>query len=310
MSPGATVAREPVDSGALQRDLVGTGLALHRLPVEQRQLALWHAPPAAGEGATGLLFLHGVTYSSLSVFDLAVPGHHRAEFSALLRAGAAGLHAMSLDLSGYGLSGARSRSPTFADTCGEVAQVLQQVRSLFKVQRLYGVGWSYGAQVMARVAARPGLLDGLVFYGAFWGGGSAGRPQGARVIRVPPGDRRRNTAEHAGGDFSTPAHYAPLVRSRFIERALQVDPTSPVAPLQHYALHEPLFAPQEIDCPVLACHGAADRSACGEDLRAMFAAMPHHHVLHRCFDGADHNVHLGHQRNAFFDTLFDFAIGR
>lgn len=305
--PPDAVMRQPITRADALEDLEGTCIALRFLDIESRRIALWHAAPRSGTGGAGLLFLHGVTYSSLSVFDLAVPGYDRHEFSALLRTAQADFHGFSIDLSGYGLSTSRDYAPQFADTCSEVSEAARQIRKLFALRSLTVVGWSYGAQLAARVVGTSKAADKCVFYGAFWGGGPTGRPVGGKVGVVPPGDRRRNTGTHAGADFRTPAHFDPNVKARFVERALQVDSTSPVAPLHHYAQGAPLFDPRLISCPILACYGSSDSSACDEDLDAMFATMPHRRAVRRCYDAADHNVHLGHQRQAFYESLFNFV---
>ena len=136
--------------------------------MEKTALTAFQCGPMTGPQ---VLLLHGVTYSSASVFHLMIPGHSANEYSLLLQLSES-LGCWCLDFSGYGFSPSPSYSA--AETIDDyVEQVGEAVRYLHQTtgHKPVLVGWSWGGQVASRYAGRHGdSLAGFVYWGAIWGG--------------------------------------------------------------------------------------------------------------------------------------------
>jgi alpha-beta hydrolase superfamily lysophospholipase len=289
-------------------DASRAGLFLSRVRSGGVDLALWSAQ--AGPNAPSVLLLHGVTYSSLSVFDLAVPGAPRHEFSLLLTLAKMGLAAYALDAEGYGLSGARPEGSTLSGSASDLAAAIDAVSMRHQGARVALIGWSWGAQVAARFLSRDAPeapVSHLVFWGSCWGAGPAGPPEALRGLEPPSVHRRVNTATHAGADFRTPGTYSPEVREAFVTRALQLDPTSPTLGLHAVARALPLHDPERIRVPVLAVHGEHDPMASPADLRDWLARIGNERRAYIRIAGADHNVQLSYARAALAGEITAFV---
>lgn len=269
------------------------------------ELAVWYKP-SVRPSRRALLLLHGLTYSSMSVFDLLVPAAPRGEFSAMLRFALAGIDVYAVDMEGYGLSESRGGCTPLHRYCADVAQVAHWISDRSGLRPAV-LGWSCGALTAARVATdASSAISACVFYGSFWGGGQAGRPANSREINIPPGERRVNSHAHAQGDFVTTEFYDASVRSRFAERALEIDASSPIAYLHHMAAGDPLFDPREIAVPFLAIRGSHDRSSTAADMHELLARIPHDRKRFAEVPRSDHVAHMQHCRNAFYETIARF----
>ena len=303
-------AQRSTAAGAVLRQGLEAGIV--PMPVDWRgvRLALWQAPCRVGAAVRPMppvLLLHGVTYSAMSVFDLVVPGAPRIDYSLLLRLASAGVEAHALDFAGYGLSGDAPAGCRVEDHVDQARRAAAAIRKRCGRAPVV-IGWSWGGQVAARLAGRaePADLAGLVLWGALWGGGPTGPPEFLRSVRLPPGERRLNTPEHAAADFRTPGAYDPAVRDRFVEWALLVDPTSPTLGLRETVQRMPLHDPRTITIPTLVIHGSLDPVAAGSDTAAFHDALATSRRHYRIIHGADHNVQFGHARAAFVADLLDF----
>ncbi|WP_309676076.1 alpha/beta hydrolase [Halomonas eurihalina] len=289
----------------LYKKLSVAGIRTASLRWQGVQLTLLHSPCPTG---VPVLLLHGVTYSAASVFDLAVPGYERADFSTLLQLTWRGLDTWALDFAGYGLSGPRPYpdTETINDYVAQVRAASIEIEARTGVLPVL-VGWSWGAQVASRFAGHyPKSCPGLVFWSGLWGG--SGMINYMREVRFPKEVRRRNTPTHAAADFRTPVAYAPEVRTAFISHALSLDPTSPTTGLRETVLNMPLHNPVNITCPVLAIHGELDPVVQIDDITDYVAALASPHKWHIRLPGADHNAQFGHDRNRLFDAIADFCI--
>lgn len=296
------VHREPVDRKAIQRSVNSAGIELLTVTSPSANLALWHA----GTGPTVLL-LHGVTYSSLSVFDLEVRGYDRKEFSLILRLAAAGFSVYALDFEGYGLSETRAGEASVDGYCLDVLYALHMIERHSGFSKTNIVGWSWGAQVGARFAGMwPERVERLVFWGSFWGGSRYGAPYALRNMIPPSTPRRLNNPLHAGADFRTSTYYDDAVREAFISRALSIDPTSPTLGLHAVACDVPLHNPSKLTMPVLAVHGSNDPMSTREDILEFLASVPHSKVYYELIADADHNAQFCHNRRNLDQVISKF----
>lgn len=300
--------RRCADPDAVAREAAAAGLRLERVPARGIELALWSA--GFRSDARPVLFLHGVTYSSLSVFDLAVPGAPREAYSPMLAMAREGFAAYALDSEGYGLSPIRPGGSTLSDCADDLHATIEAIRRRHGGRRVALVGWSWGAQVAARHLSRvdpDAPVSHLVFWGSCWGGGDSGPPAALRGLTPPATARRVNTPEHASADFRTPSTYAPVIREAFVRQALRLDPTSPTLGLHAVARCLPLHDPRRIRVPTLAIHGGNDPMADPRDIREWLARIDNAERRHRVVPDADHNAQFSHSRGVLLSEIASFV---
>jgi pimeloyl-ACP methyl ester carboxylesterase len=273
------------------------------------RLAVWCSGLERRDAKAIIVLLHGVTYSSLAVFDLVIPGMPRHAFSTLLALAQASYIACAVDMDGYGFSEARPRLASISDYSDDLAAVCSALRSVAPRLPLVLLGWSWGGQVASHCCGTYEAADALVFYGSLWGGGPSGLPERFRNGVLPPSPRRTNSIEHAGADFANPAHYDAQAKRAFVQRALCIDPTSPVGGIYEVARGEPLHSPAALKAPSLVIHGDHDPIISAGDILDFYHAIPHARKTYAVVPKADHNAHLGHARLRFLQILCDFLEG-
>ncbi len=143
------------------------GITLH---VRNRHLA--------GGGAYAaeriVLFVHGATFPSETMFDIDLPGGSWMEHAARR-----GFDAYSVDIRGYGrstrpaaMSQPPEANPPFAGADEAVRDIGAAVDFILKrrgVQRVSLVGWSMGTTFMAKFASlSPAKVEKLVLYAPVW----------------------------------------------------------------------------------------------------------------------------------------------
>lgn len=296
------ILRTPVDKQSIQAEAASVGIDLMYIESPSAKLALWHI----GKGPP-ILLLHGVTYSSMSVFDLHVEGYERKEFSLMMRLAEAGFSAYALDFEGYGLSDSRPGISSIEGYCSDISWALRAIENHSGEPQTSIIGWSWGGQVASRFSGQfPDRVKRLVFWGSFWGGGESGKPKALNGVIPPATARRRNTISHAGADFKTPENYPNDVREAFVRRALQIDPTSSTAGVHAVAYDVPLHSPLNLHMPVLVTHGSHDPMSNPDDVAEFLAKVPHSNVQYEVIKNADHNAQFCHGKKDLDRVLCRF----
>ena len=271
-------------------------------------LALWSCPAVGSRTAAPVLLLHGVTYSSMSVFDLAVPGHPRRDYSLIAQMAEAGIDTFALDFAGYGLSASDPEVRQTGDHVDQVRVAIAEIRARTGCRPVV-VGWSWSGHVVGSLGATVSKdeVAGIVIWGAQWGGGPAGRPGFILSMSPPASPRRVNSAAHAGADFRNPGHYDPAVRDAFVDWARFLDPTSPTLGLAELVAAMPLFNPARFSMPVLVLHGSHDPVVVEEDVVAMLDAITVPDTSRIIVPGGDHNAQYNYCRQAVVAHIAAFA---
>ena len=121
-----------------------------------------------------VLFVHGATFPSETMFDIDLPGGSWMDYAAKR-----GFDAYSVDVRGYGrstrpaaMSQPPAANPPFAGADDAVRDVGAAVDFILKrrgVPRINLVGWSMGTTFMGKYAAEnPGKVQKLVLYAPVW----------------------------------------------------------------------------------------------------------------------------------------------
>lgn len=147
-----------------------------------------------------VLFIHGATFPSTAMFDVALPGG-----SWLNRLAAAGYDVYLLDLHGYGrasrpaaMAEEPAANPPFCHTTdaeGDVANAVAFIRARRQVAHVNLVGWSWGTTLAAGFAARQAEQVGrLVLLGPLWKikGNAPVSGSGAYRLATREGTRQRS----------------------------------------------------------------------------------------------------------------------
>jgi pimeloyl-ACP methyl ester carboxylesterase len=121
-----------------------------------------------------VLFVHGATFPSETMFDIDLPGGSWMDYAARR-----GFDAYSVDIRGYGrstrpaaMSQPPADNPPFAGADDAVRDIGAAVDFILKrrgVPRISLVGWSMGTTFMAKYASlNPGKVEKLVLYAPVW----------------------------------------------------------------------------------------------------------------------------------------------
>jgi len=165
-----------------------------------------------------VLFVHGATFPSETMFDIDLPGGPWMEYAARR-----GFDAYIVDVRGYGrstrpaaMSQPPEANPPFGGADDAVRDIGAAVDFILKrrgVQRIDLVGWSMGTTFMAKYASlNPGKVEKLVLYAPVWHEPSLKAPpyQGAYRLGTRQSVRGFNAAgipKDRVGEISPPEWY-------------------------------------------------------------------------------------------------------
>ncbi|MCW7762562.1 alpha/beta hydrolase [Photorhabdus luminescens] len=293
-----------LELGKHRQKLLFQGLNIETIPWRGIKLSLLRAGPFK---APQILMLHGVTYSSSSVFHLSVPGYSIEEYSLILQLAKVGIGCWALDFAGYGLSDTspNQKHETIEDYVDQVSIAIKLIYQQTG-QRPIVAGWSWGAQVASKLAEKESNnISGLVFWGGLWGG--TGQASHIRNLSLPSKSRRINTAEHASADFKTPSAFDKVVKNAFIIEALFVDPSSPTTGVRETINNIPLHEPSHINAPTLVIHGELDPVSGTQDTIDYVSNLGTFQTRYLVIPESDHNVQFNHNRYQLYEALAEFC---
>jgi len=150
-----------------------------------------------------VLFVHGATFPSETMFDIDLPGGSWMDYAALR-----GFDAYALDVRGYGRSTRPAAmdqppqdNPPFAgaeDAARDIAAAVDYILKRRNAPRLSLVGWSMGTTFMARYASlNPDKVERLVLYAPVWHEPALKAPPYQGAYRT--GTREQTRGFHAAG---------------------------------------------------------------------------------------------------------------
>ena len=249
----------------------------------------------AGAGDTTVLMLHGIG------------GGRDAFVHQMQPLAAAGFHAVSWDMPGYGHSSIVDPY-TFATLADECIELMDVIHPVLDPGCIVLVGHSMGGMVAQEVASRvPGRIAALVLAGT---SAAFGKPDGEwqrRFIdeRTAPLDAGRSMAEVAAGlvaQMVSPEASAQVV-AEAVAVMSRVPPRTYRLALQALMGFDRREALATLPMPVLLIAGSDDRNAPPSVMQGMAARIPR--ADYRCLDLCGHLMPF-ERPDAFNDALLSF----
>ncbi|MGY3452293.1 alpha/beta hydrolase [Bradyrhizobium sp. USDA 4353] len=279
-----------------------------------------------------LVMMHGATFSSASLFDVAVGG---ASFMDVLAQ--AGYDVWAVDARGYGgssrppeMSRAPEQGPPLVNArtaLDDFSAAVDFIRGHRDIPRVNVLGMSWGATIAGAFASAAGAkLEKLVLVTPLWLSSEplridAGGPLAAYRIVSP------RAFEAAWRGAAPPEARAGLIPDGWFdtwaEATLATDPDSPHpgairAPSgavqdvrEHWTAGRPIYDPGTIDCPVLvlAAEWDADvRIEMAQDLFVRLVSAPYKRLVE--IGQGTHMILMERNRRQAFDAVIEFLNER
>lgn len=273
-----------------------------------------------------VLMVHGATFASEAVFDLAYDGYSWMDHLA-----AHAFDVWAVDLAGYGgsTSIADDRAECSYDSLAAAADVTWAAKRVLEsrgVERLCLLGWSWGASVTGVVATQsPSLVERLVLFAPQWVSPNAYLPMIAhagegreRTVREEHLRRERLSAIARGGAaaltpddrfecwLDTVFRGAPTDAPR---RSITVPNGSLREMALCWSLDRPTYDPALIRSPTLVVCGAHDDVLPSDMSRSVFRALT---GAARTFfveiGEGGHDLHMEVHRDRLFMAVLKFLL--
>jgi len=196
-----------------------------------------------------IILCHGITYSSLAVFDIPIKGFSFAERLVQL-----GYDVFMLDFLGYGKSiHGDDVSVNVSTAIRDLDISVSFIRHYKTYKYLNIIGWSWGTQVVGRyISLGAKSINRLVLYGFKWHMPTNGMVEESAKWRI-------NDINHLQSDFTVPETTLPDVMEKYFNVALEIDPTSPIEPRNEILKCNSFVNPDKIKIPTLIVHGHDDQ---------------------------------------------------
>jgi pimeloyl-ACP methyl ester carboxylesterase len=267
--------------------------------------------PAAGAKPLPVLFLvHGSSLSSLSSYDLTVPG--KGEYSLMDVFARYGFDVWTMDHEGYGRSTVTSGNSDIASGVADLTAALEVLARETGQSKYHVFGESSGAiRAGAFAQAQPDRVERLMLAAfTYKGGGAAeiGRRQDHLAeLRASP--RRKRDAAMIHSIFSRDGHpsaYDPAVGDALVAVEMKYGDTVPAGTYVDMAANLPLVDPTKVMCPVLMTRGEWDGNSTNADLLDFFAQLPNGDRQYVILPNTSHSEVFGKNRQLLWYAMKNF----
>jgi len=266
--------------------------------------------PERGAPARAVLFLvHGSSNSSLSSFDLTVPG--KGEYSTMNVFARLGFDVWTMDHENYGRS---SRTEGNSDIASGVADLIAATDLVVRETgrtRLHFMGESSGALRAAAFAmARPERVDRLVLNAFTYTGRNsptlAKRAEQVEYFRTH--NRRLRDRAMIESIFTRdhPGTSDPAVADALADAELIHGDQVPTGTYLDMTANLPVVDPLKVMAPVLLVRGEHDGIASEEDLLDFYRLLPNPDRQFAVMPGAAHALVFGHNRHQLWHVVHAF----
>ena len=243
-----------------------------------------------------VILCHGITYSSIPVFDIPIMGKSFCERIVEL-----GYIVFMPDYFGYGSSFDGCNSNITLDIAiSNVKSTITFIRNQGYRGKIFLLGWSWGAQIVGHYITKYNRdISAAILYGYKWHISLENLP-------IVSGERRINSEQHLKEDFNVKDNILKEVLSEYINVALKIDPTSPNSPREELLKNKDLAVnPHLIDLPVLIIHGHEDSGVNLDDNMKFFKKIRCSEKQYAVIYGA-HPLHLERTYNRFINIVNNF----
>ncbi|HUB44840.1 MAG TPA: alpha/beta fold hydrolase [Acetobacteraceae bacterium] len=266
--------------------------------------------PRAGEPERPILFLvHGSSMSSLTSFDLVVPG--AGEYSKMNVFARHGFDVWTMDHEGYGKSARTDGNSDIASGVEDLRAAMAVVQRETGQSRCHFMGDSSGALRAAAFAmvepdhVRRMVLTALTYTGK---GSPTLAKRAEQVEYFKTHNRRLRDRAMIESIFTRdrPGTTDPAVPAAVADMELVHGDTVPTGTYLDMTAHLPVIDPAKIAAPVAVVRGEHDGIASMEDLWDFFEKLPNGDKQFIVIAGAAHALSTCRQRHAFWHTAHAF----
>ena len=266
--------------------------------------------PRAGEPARPILFLvHGSSMSSLTSFDLVVPG--AGEYSKMNFFARHGFDVWTMDHEGYGKSAHTDGNSDIASGVEDLRSAMQVVARETGQSHCHFMGDSSGALRAAAFAmAEPDHVRRMVLTAlTYTGKGSptlAKRAEQVDYFRTHHRRLRDRAMIESIFTRDRPGTTDPAVAAAVADMELVHGDTVPTGTYLDMTAHLPVVDPVRITAPVAVVRGEHDGIASMEDLWEFFEKLPNGDKQFIVIAGAAHALGTCRNRHAFWHAAHAF----
>ena len=267
--------------------------------------------PAAGAKPLPVLFLvHGSSLSSLSSYDLTVPG--KGEYSLMDVFARYGFDVWTMDHEGYGRSSVTSGNSDIASGVADLTAGLDVLQRETGQTKYHVFGESSGAiRAGAFAQAKPDRVERLILTAfTYKGNGAAeiGRRQ-EHLAELRSSPRRKRDAAMVHSIFSRDGHpsaYDPAVADALVANEMKYGDSVPAGTYVDMAANLPLVDPAKVTCPVLMTRGEWDGNSTNEDLLDFFGKLPNGDRQYVILPNTSHSEVFGKNRQLLWYAMKNF----
>lgn len=237
---------------------------------------------STSKNSIGIVLCHGITYSSIPDFFTLI---EETPFAGYLYE--SGYNVYACDYLGYGKSTKVRNDVNLMSAVKTVKGVVDYILEIEGLEGIAVMGWSWGAHVAGHFCSLfyDTRIISLILYGYCW------RYPILRINSDLTKRRRKNSIGHAMSDFYCIDQNISDVIERYVRKALEVDPTSPVGPRREIVDQTiPIVSPESIKCPTLVVHGIRDKNVDNSIIGEFYDRLKVRKEYHRIVGG--HAVHL------------------
>jgi pimeloyl-ACP methyl ester carboxylesterase len=267
--------------------------------------------PAAGAQPLPVLFLvHGSSLSSLSSYDLTVPG--KGEYSLMDVFARYGFDVWTMDHEGYGRSTVTSGNSDIASGVADLTAGLDVLQCETGRTKCHVFGESSGAiRAGAFAQAKPDRVERLMLAAFTYKGNGADeikrRQDKLAELRASP--RRKRDASMIRSIFSRDGHpsaYDPAVGDALVAVEMKYGDSVPAGTYVDMAANLPLVDPTKVTCPVLMTRGEWDGNSTNADLLDFFAQLPNGDRQYVILPNTSHSEVFGKNRQLLWYAMKNF----
>jgi alpha-beta hydrolase superfamily lysophospholipase len=268
------------------------------------------APRKGAEPLPVLFLVHGSSLSSVSSYDLTVPG--KGEYSMMDVFARSGFDVWTMDHEGYGRSTVTSNNSDIASGVADLIAGLDVLARETGRSKYHVFGESSGAiRAGAFAQAKPDRVDKLMLAAFTYKGNGAAeikrRQDALAELRSSP--RRKRDASMIRSIFTRdghPAAYDPAVGDALVAVEMKYGDSVPAGTYIDMAANLPLVDPTKVTCPVLMTRGEWDGNSTNQDLLDFFTQLPNGDRQYVILPNTSHSEAFGKNRQLLWYAMKNF----